>query len=113
MSTTNGPIAVGNYFTWTGAGLAADVQAWVDGTKPNYGWLLLIPNDGAAPNNTLLEFYSRDAAEVDAAFRPQLTIDFTAAAAVPEPSTWMLAATGLVLSGLIAARYRGKKRGYA
>jgi len=100
--------AVGDAVNWTGSGLATDVQDWLDGAEDNYGWILLIPNDQTTPNNTLLEFYSREVA--DAGLRPVLTIDFTAAEAVPEPATWTFAATGLVLLGLVGARYRRRSR---
>src|SRR5262249_11852753 len=90
---------------WTGAGLVADVQAWLDNTEPNYGWIMRIPNDQTTPNSTLLEFHSREAAQ---GLQPVLTVDYTVAetAAVPEPATWTLAAMGLLIVGMAAGRYR-------
>ena len=39
-SATTSVSQIGPY-TSSGAGLVADVQAWVDGDAPNYGWILL------------------------------------------------------------------------
>ncbi len=33
--------SVGTNFSFVDAGLLADVQSWVDGTNPNFGWILL------------------------------------------------------------------------
>lgn len=33
-------VARNGHYTWRSAGLAADAQAWLDGSHPNYGWLL-------------------------------------------------------------------------
>ena len=103
--------ALNDPVTWTGAGLVADAQAWLDTPADNNGWILLIPNDLTAPNSTLLEFHSKEAA---ADFRPVLNIDYTEAepAAVPEPATWLLAASGLLFFGLARAGYR-RRRGAA
>lgn len=31
----------GTDYAWSSPGLAADIQAWVDGAAPNYGWILI------------------------------------------------------------------------
>lgn len=65
------------FVSWSGAGLVADVQAWVDGTAPNYGWLLGAPtaeyqgSTGRAYN----QFYSSNYAT--AIKRPKLVIGYT------------------------------------
>jgi spore coat protein A len=46
----------GNFF-WSGAGLVADVQAWVDGTAPNYGWVI---RGTETQNTTARRFSSRE-----------------------------------------------------
>lgn len=74
----------GSIYSWSGAGLVADVQSWLDGSTPNHGWLL---RDAEGVNGSLLQFYSKEFA--NAAFRPTLTISYTA---VPEPQTWALTA---------------------
>ncbi|MFN0137141.1 MAG: DNRLRE domain-containing protein [Phycisphaerae bacterium] len=53
-------------------GLAADVQAWVDGSAANHGWMLL-GNEGSP--SSAYRFYSRENAS--AIQRPTLMIDFT------------------------------------
>lgn len=57
---------------WADAGLAADVQAWIDGTALNAGWIL-IGDETAVP--TAKQFGSRE--NVDPSRRPRLDIDFT------------------------------------
>ncbi|NNE43379.1 MAG: hypothetical protein HKN12_04155 [Gemmatimonadetes bacterium] len=62
-------------YAWSGAGLAADVQAWSDGAAPNHGWILI----GDETFWSAKRFGSRENANV--AERPQITIDFTPPAA--------------------------------
>jgi hypothetical protein len=68
-------------YQWTGAGLAADVQGWVDGTFDNHGWLLR----GEETLSTIRRFGSLQ--NVDSNLRPLLTVVYT----VPEPSGLVLA----------------------
>jgi len=58
-------------YSWTGAGLAADVQAWLDGT-PNDGWIVIAQTDALRETK---RFNSRE--NSDAATRPVLTVTFT------------------------------------
>ena len=73
--TLDGTAAAG-FVDWSSAGLIADVQAWVDGTASNYGWLLSSPTAeyqgiaGVATN----DFRSSDYAT--AGQRPQLVIEY-------------------------------------
>jgi hypothetical protein len=70
--------SVGSFgpFSWTSAGLTADVQAWVAHPDTNFGWILI----GAEQTlSSVKEISSRESASP-----PQLTETFTAA--VPEPS---------------------------
>ena len=46
------------FYTWASPGLAADVQAWVDGTRPNDGWLLMGEEGGSG--GTSKRFSSKD-----------------------------------------------------
>ena len=80
---------VGSY-TWRGAGLTADVRAWLAQSSSNYGWLLEGEETGF---NTARRFSSREAGETLA--RPTLTIYFTPAA-VARSNSW----------GSVKARYR-------
>lgn len=67
---------VGNY-TWSSPGLVADVQAWVDGSAPNFGWIL-IANESVA--GTAKRFESRE--NQVAANRPKLTVTWAGGVAV-------------------------------
>jgi spore coat protein A len=61
------------FYTWSSASMAADVQAWVDGTAPNYGWIVR-GNEGGT--RVAKRFDSRTYS--DANRRPRLVVDFTA-----------------------------------
>lgn len=61
-----------NYYTWGSTPeMVADVQAWLDGTVPNFGWVLM-GNESAL--KTVKKFSTR---EDTASLRPLLTITFT------------------------------------
>ena len=62
----------GQYFTWASPGMVADLQAWLDGTSPNFGWII-IGQEGQG--RTSKRFDSRQG--LDAGRRPMLTIDYT------------------------------------
>jgi hypothetical protein len=79
---------VGSY-SWSGAGMVADVQAWVDGALPNDGWLLL---GDEVTLSTSKRFVSREGTEIGQ--RPKLVVEYVV------PSPWGLAAmVGGVLAG--------------
>jgi hypothetical protein len=56
-------------YEWTGAGLVADVQFWVDNPASNFGWLLL---GDETVSFTVKKFYAREGFTP-----PVLTVDFT------------------------------------
>jgi hypothetical protein len=60
--------AIGPY-EWTGAGLVADVEFWLDNPASNFGWLLL---GDESTSFTVRKFYSRQGLTP-----PVLTVDFT------------------------------------
>jgi len=66
---------IGNY-SWSGAGVTADVQQWLANPAANFGWLV---RGSEATGATSKQFDSRE--NPTAAFRPTLTVDFTA----PQP----------------------------
>lgn len=80
-STVVGPV-LGPY-TWADAGLAADVQSWVDAPATNFGWILI---GDEATFGSAKRFASREDPFVPS--RPRLVVEFTAAGAgsarVPE-----------------------------
>ena len=68
-SATTSVNTIGDY-TWTGSGLVADVQAWVNGTA-NFGWML---RGNEVSILTTKRFDSRQV--VTASFRPRLVVVF-------------------------------------
>lgn len=58
-------------FAWSSAEMAADVQAWIDGTSPNHGWLLR--SDETTSFNAK-RFATRE--NSDAGLRPALVVSF-------------------------------------
>ena len=58
-------------YAWTGAGLVADVQSWVDNPASNFGWLM---KDDETTTTTARKYYSREGFTP-----PKLTIDYTPA----------------------------------
>lgn len=65
------------FLDWTGSGLVADVQAWVDQSAANNGWVLLGEESSKA---SAKRFDSRH--NIEPTFSPMLAIDFT-----PPPPT--------------------------
>lgn len=86
-------------FTWTSSQMAADVQGWLDNGATNFGWIL---TNNETTAKSVRGFYTEEWA-ADAAYRPQLTVDFTTAT-VPEPSSVVLA--GGTMLGIVLARRR-------
>lgn len=75
--TMDGTAAAG-FVNWSGAGLVADVQGWLDGTFTNYGWLLSCPSKEVRGSIRYNDFRSSDYT-ADAAQRPKLVITYTEA----------------------------------
>jgi hypothetical protein len=92
------------YIWGSTAQMVADVQGWLDGTLPNFGWLLKNDSEGSA--TTLRAFYTAEGAVEQGfpEFAPHLTVDFTAAAIVPEPSTWAMLLLGFAGLGFVGYR---------
>jgi len=91
------------------AQMVADVQGWLDGTLSNFGWLL--KNDSEGSPTTFRAFYTREGAieQNVPQFAPELTVDFIAPVAVPEPASLGLAAVGaLTIIPLAWRRHRTK-----
>lgn len=76
--------------------LVADIQAWLNGTVPNFGWMMRTESE--AMNATARGFASRESG-----FGPELKIDFVT---VPEPSVLSLAGLFLIGLGCMARRRR-------
>ena len=93
-----------NYYTWSTARMAAEVQGWVNGSATNFGWLLLGDETVTGTDaSSKREFASREHA--NAAWRPTLTIEY---APVPEPAAWLLCLIGLATSAHVERPAAGR-----
>lgn len=82
-------------YTWSGAGLVADIQRWADNPDENFGWLLKAESE--IRTGEAKRFVSREG--TPEARRPRLLIEYTV---VPTPAS----AGVLVMAGLMAGRRR-------
>lgn len=82
---------------WSGTGLAADVQAWIDAPSSNFGWILIGDEDVRSAHR----FYASESTATSV--RPMLRIEV---APIPEPSTYAMLGIGTVLVGLALGRRR-------
>ena len=85
--------------TWSGPGLAADVQFWLDNPASNHGWL--VKGDESA-KRTARRFVTKEGSPVGS--RPQLTIDYTpteivGACCLPDDSCAILTAVQCASQG--------------
>jgi spore coat protein A len=72
-ASASASVPSGGEGVWTdntpGDGLVLDVQEWLNGTKPNYGWIVI---GDEVNSGTVRRFWSREGR-----FPPVLTVDFT------------------------------------
>lgn len=73
----------GQFYSWSGAGMAADVQAWLDNPAENFGWLLMGDESERCTAKRLNGSTLNNPMDV----APVLTVSY-----VPEPSAIGLAA---------------------
>lgn len=98
---------VGAPYTWSSAAansakMLGDVQGWLNGSQPNFGWQLR--SDLETSPTSFLGFWSKDGAAASAdvgSEPPLLTITYN----VPEPAT----AGGLAVVGLLVAGRRARR----
>jgi spore coat protein A len=76
--SASGPVgATAGYYEWSGAGLIADVQSWVNSPSTNFGWIL---RSGEAGTRSQRRFDSKDSLVTTR--RPVLVVTYT-----PPPPT--------------------------
>jgi hypothetical protein len=100
LEAASATTAVGGAFgfrSWSGAGLVADVQAWLDGGAVNAGWFLRGLESGAG---TAKRFDSRQ--HPDAQLVPRLEITYV----VPTPAAWILLAGAALGRGAVRSEGR-------
>jgi hypothetical protein len=76
------PVPAAGYFAWTGPGLVADVQAWVDDPPGNFGWVLI--GDESTPGS-MKWFATRENGAPQQ--HPVLTVEYTPALPTQQ-KTW-------------------------
>jgi hypothetical protein len=59
------------FYSWSGSGLAADVQSWLDKPQNNFGWIVIGDESAAL---TAKRFDSRE--NIETLFRPQLSVGY-------------------------------------
>lgn len=80
------------YYTWSGAGMVADVQSWVDGASANFGWIVI---GNEALEQTAKRFGSSES--LDPGAWPKLVVEYTP---VPGPAgAAAFGVAGMVLAG--------------
>lgn len=85
------------YCIWSGAGMVADVQAWVDGTAGNFGWILI---GNETTSGSAKRFGSSES--FDSGAWPKLVVEYTP---VPGP-----AGAGVFgVAGMVLARRRRRR----
>jgi hypothetical protein len=87
----------GQLFTWTGAGMVADVQSWLNNPSTNFGWLLMGTETATQTAKRLNSGESTTSPNQP----PVLTITF-----VPEPASLILVVGALVGIVFFDARHR-------
>ena len=92
------------FFSFDGSGLAADVQAFVDGSLDNFGWMIRGREEGGGRSSK--RFDTKESASPE--FHPRLTVVFssgggcTAADVAPPFGVLDLADVGAFVDGFIA-----------
>ena len=85
LSATASVDAVGSTPVWSSAGMTADVQSWIDGAQPNFGWVLKHDDESSPPGvGNAKRFASREGTTPSQ--RPTLVVDFTPNAGGPGAS---------------------------
>ncbi|MBC7773159.1 MAG: multicopper oxidase domain-containing protein, partial [Pyrinomonadaceae bacterium] len=77
VPTVSGSASVGGigFYNWSSGGITSDVQQWVNGVNPNYGWIIRASETG---NTSTKSFNTRNS--TDPTHRPRLVVTFTSPA---------------------------------
>lgn len=93
-------------YLWSGAGLMADVQQWVNNPAGNFGWLLMGDESVTGTQRRLISsenIFNGTISSPD--YRPLLTVQYNA---VPEPGSLLLLG-GPLLAGAAFRRWRRRR----
>ena len=115
----SGGSGVGDIVNWSNDRMLGDVQAWVDGSMDNFGWILIgeewitdeqqvmRPDNGKLANaSSKIDFFSSETAAPYYA-PPSLTVTYNV---VPEPSSIVLLVTASACAGGACAGTRVRSR---
>jgi hypothetical protein len=92
------------FYTWTGSGLVADVQQWLDNPASNFGWAV-VGNEAAS--STAKRFDSRQNAVTP--LRPILVVDYVPAVPATTPISLFVIGFGLLAFAAAATGIRGDR----
>lgn len=92
-------VGISGTATWSGSGLVADIQEWIDGSAANHGWIVRVNESG---NQNARAFSSRESGG------PVLTITYTEPTQTPQtitfdPPTSRILGEGPVMLGATAS----------
>jgi hypothetical protein len=93
----------GQLFTWTGAGMVADVQSWLNNPSTNFGWLIMGTEDVTQTAKRLNSGESTTSPNRP----PVLTVTY-----VPEPANLLLVVGALVSISVFNVRHRRALRNF-
>jgi hypothetical protein len=110
VSTESADAVVGQklntaYVWGSTAQMVSDVQGWLDGSLPNFGWLL--ENASETIPTTFRAFYTREGAIEQSVpqFAPELIVSFVTPATVPELTAIVLLGSALLGFGALRRRW--------
>jgi hypothetical protein len=98
----------GQTVTWSSSQMVADVQSWLNNPSTNFGWLL--QNNNETKTQTAKEFETTEANDPSIDYLPELQITYDdEGSSVPEPSSALLALTGVAWCAGMRIRRQGKR----
>lgn len=97
-ATTN--VSGVGFYNWSGDGMVANVQSWLDNPSSNFGWMMKAPETSVG---NAKRFDARESSVAE--FRPKMVVTYT----IPTPGAAAMVVSGLAMSG--TALGLGRRRG--